>query len=83
VNVIVEPPVKMYPSPGTCKVSLMNTSRTSCTLMFEPFAALIVISEPEFLSEKATVLPSNKSSRLSRTCKVPRDHAVNSSVNVV
>ena len=81
MNVIVEPPLKVYPSPGTWSVSLINTRRTSCTLILEPFAALIVISDPESLSENATVLPSKRSSRLSSTCRVPSDQAVNSSVN--
>ena len=72
----------MYPSPGTWRISLTKTNRTSWTLIFDPRDDLIETKFPATFNGNVLVSPSNSSSTLSNTCKVPRDHPVNSSVNV-
>ena len=83
VNVRTLPPSKMYPSPGTCRISLTNTSRTSCTLILDPFDAIIETVVPANDNGKEVLSPSMNFSILSRTSKVPKDHPLNLSVNIL
>ena len=73
----------MYPSPGTCNISLTKTRRTSWTLILDPLEAIIETIFPERDSGKDVLSPSINLSMLSKTSKVPKDHPVNLSVNIL
>ena len=71
------PPEKRYPSPGTCKISLIKISKVAWTSIVDPLFVLIVVWFPPIRIGNDFLFPSKSESIGSITWSDPTDHAIN------